>query len=1055
MTQRVSLERLFRALTAWPKLTVCVALALIVAMASGLSQLVKDTSVDAFIPADHPSLAANDRVRELFGLSDTLAVAVFADDGGTVFAPAVMAQIAELTNALKALDNIRADRVISLATESFISGDGGSINVGDYVQDGLLLQASANEARVRWQAMPPHINSLVSADGRGAVIMAELIDDSLASQTYQAVLAVVETRPWPGLTVEVAGPAAVSGFLSDYIDADARVMQPLVFVVVLLFVYFAFLRARALFGPLLVLLGAAGGSLGVMAWLGVPYFAITNALPVILVAISVADAIHLLSAFFARRAAMPDEGVRDSVVAASVQMAPPITLTTLTTIAGFAGIAAVSIMPPIAWFAVFALFGVALAWLFSLAALPAALVLINPKPSPLFAANRSTPSASLTVATLLGRLATSSARAPGTVAACVLVFAGGALFLATDLTIDRSQVDNFAPGEPIRVADERINDAFAGTSFLDVIVESDRPDGLLSASAMTRIAQLQVFLERQPHVSKTVSIVDYLSLLHTAIAGERATAYRPLPTTDDAVAQYLMVYEASGDPSDFDEEITPDYQAALVRGVLSSSWYSDGAVVVEALEEYLADNFSDGELRATIAGDVNVSYHWMTRLEGSHFAGVGLSLLLILLMSMVVFRSLAVGLVAVLPVSLTVLSLYAVMATLGIHLEPATSMFAAISVGVGVDFAIHLISGLRSVPGDARVEERVAIAAPAIARACFFNAAALGVGFSVLMLSDLPTLQRFGGLVCVASVISFLAALIVVPAGLAICERLSATRPRELATAAVVVFAIAGLASSQPVSADSLGESTALDASTIAAAVANRPEPGATKRLVDMTLTDRRGRERQRQAVIFRLNEDDLRTTRITYLAPSMVRELTFLSADARAVDAQDHRWLYIPAARKVRRVPPSDRGDYFLGTDFSFEDIQADFRFDKADYDFELAGEIEIDGEPGYQLVATPRTPKIARELGYGRLDVSIEARSWFPRSIEFSGTDGKPLKVIDITSLRRVDDIWTPEEIVAEHLRTGHRTVFRYSEIEHLATLPKALLRASELNRGLPASW
>lgn len=1049
------LERLFLALTARPKLTVCLALVAIIAMAAGLTQLVKDTSVDAFIPADHPSLAANERVRELFGLSDTLAVAVFVEDGETVFAPSTMAQISRLTQTIAGLANIRADRVISLSTESYISGDGGSIDVGDYVQDGLLLQQDASRALERWQLMPPHINALVSADTRGAIIMAELIDDSLASETYQEVLTALEASTWPGLSIEVAGPAAVSGYLSDYIDADARVMQPFVFVVVLLFVYFAFLRARALLGPLLVLLGAAGGSLGVMAWLGIPYYAITNALPVILVAISVADAIHLLSAFFTRRAAMPGEHVRESVVAASVQMAPPITLTTLTTIAGFAGIAAVSIMPPIAWFAIFALFGVALAWLFSLVALPAALVLINPEPSPLFAIDRRSPSASLTVATLLGRLASASARAPAIVVASVMFFSGLALFLASGLTIDRSQVDNFAHGEPIRVADERINDAFAGTSFLDVIIESEEPDGLLSARAMERIADLQTFLERQPHVSKTVSIVDYLSLLHSAIAGEQAIASRPLPSTDDAIAQYLMVYEASGDPSDFDEEITPDYQAALVRGVLSSSWHSDGAFVVEALQGYLADHFADGALRASIAGDVNVSYHWMSRLEDSHFAGVGLSLALILLMSIVVFRSISVGVIAVLPVSLTVLSLYAVMATLGIHLEPATSMFAAISVGVGVDFAIHLISGLRSAPGDVSVQQKVGLAAPAIARACFFNAAALGVGFSVLMLSDLPTLQRFGGLVCVASVISFFSALLVVPAGLAIVERFSLRRTSALATAALVFLIAGGIAITQSAGADSLGEPVALDASAIAAAVANRPEPSATKRLVDMTLIDRRGRERQRQAVIFRLNEDDQRTTRITYLAPSMVRELTFLSADARDVNAQDHRWLYIPAARKVRRVPPSDRGDYFLGTDFSFEDIQADFRFDEADYTFALDGEIEIDGEPGYRLIATPRTSKIAKELGYGRLDVTIEARSWFPRRIEFSGTDGKPLKVINITALRRVDNIWTPEKIVAEHLRTGHQTVFRYSQIEHLATLPKTLLRASELNRGLPPSW
>jgi hypothetical protein len=40
-----------------------------------------------------------------------------------------------------------------------------------------------------------------------------------------------------------------------------------------------------------------------------------------------------------------------------------------------------------------------------------------------------------------------------------------------------------------------------------------------------------------------------------------------------------------------------------------------------------------------------------------------------------------------------------------------------------------------------------------------------------------------------------------------------------------------------------------------------------------------------------------------------------------------DDRWLYLPATRKVRRIPASDRGDYFLGTDFTYEDIQSELK--------------------------------------------------------------------------------------------------------------------------------
>jgi len=238
---------------------------------------------------------------------------------------------------------------------------------------------------------------------------------------------------------------------------------------------------------------------------------------------------------------------------------------------------------------------------------------------------------------------------------------------------------------------------------------------------------------------------------------------------------------------------------------------------------------------------VNVAYHWMTALQESHFAGVGLSLLLILIMSILVFRSPTVGVIAVVPVTFTVLCIYGVMGSLGVYLEPATSMFAAISVGVGVDFAIHLVDRLQMEKRTSSegILNIVATVVPGTARACFFNAAALGVGFSVLMVSDLPMLQRFGGLVTVAALASFLAALIIVPACYALLERRRAAHGIMTKPAHMLLPVTLALACIAP---DSLADSTADEGLRIAQAVADRAEATAVTRTIDMTLTDKRGR---------------------------------------------------------------------------------------------------------------------------------------------------------------------------------------------------------------------
>ena len=382
----------------------------------------------------------------------------------------------------------------------------------------------------------------------------------------------------------------------------------------------------------------------------------------------------------------------------------------------------------------------------------------------------------------------------GVFLAAAIVAAIGAL----QLQIDRSQVDNFSVDEPIRIADEAINDRFAGTAFLDVIIETSEPEGLLDHQHMQKIADLQSYFESLPHVQKTIGITDYIDRLHRAInSGDAQTNdSRALPDSDGAISQYLLVYEMSGDPTDFEEEIDYDYQTALVRGVLNTHYFSEQRATVEALQNFIDTEFNDADITATLAGNVTIGYHWMSRLERSHFLGVALSLSLVLLASVVVFRSASSGLIAVVPVTFAVLVLYAVMGYSGIYLEPATSMFAAIALGVGVDFGIHLVSRLREAckKHSDDMAAAVSTALPQTARACFFNSAALGLGFSVLLFSDLPTLQRFGGLVAVAAVSSYIAALVMVPALFAARQALSRraswpSRSAVMRSAILIAFA--------------------------------------------------------------------------------------------------------------------------------------------------------------------------------------------------------------------------------------------------------------------------
>ncbi len=1034
MSNRI-LDRFFRAVVARPWRVVIVSLLGLALAGAGLGRLVKDTSIEAFMPSGHPALVADERVEAIFDLHDPVAIAIERRDGETVFDPAVATVMAELSERIADLPNIRPDGITSLVNESAIFGASGIVHVEPYFDANEPGASDFESSLKNWRAMPPHIDTLVSADASAAAILAEINDIQLADQTYLAIRELADTYASDDIVIHVAGPAAVSGYLSHYIDIDARKLQPMVFLVVLSFIFMAFRRLSAVPGPLLVVAGSAAGSLGLMAWLDIPYYAITNALPVIVVAIAVADSIHILSAYYRHRAA--GKNVDDSILVAMHDMARPITLTTVTTIAGFIGIASVSIMPPITWFAVFAAVGVLFAWLLSMTTLPALLALLRPSPSPAFARHQDLSYGWTT------HLAMSGITNRGTVLAMLALAVAVAATYASELRIDRSQVENFALDEPIRIADGLINERFAGSAFLDVMIESREPEGLLSADAMQRIADLQAHFDRLPHVQKTVSIVDYLDRLHEAIDPTTATAGRDLPGEAGGVAQYLMVYESAGDPSDLEDEIDYDYQHALVRGVLDTPYFSDSRETVIALQSYVDGAFGD-ELKATLSGNVNVGYHWMESLKSSHFAGVGLSLFLVFIAAAVCFRSLWLGIVSVVPVSFAVLCLYAVMGALGIYLEPATSMFAAIALGVGVDFAIHLVEKLQAEIRQHGSSTFVATrrALPATARACGFNSAALGVGFAVLLLSDLPTLQRFGGLIAVATLASYAAAVLFVPVLISLRERRQRSPAQPAAAASLLLL---GLFVNPSVSH---AELTALD---VARQVEARNDGESVRRVIDITLTNQRGRERQRTALVLRVEDDEARRSRITYLAPKSVRNMSFLSHDYTEQSRSDARWLYLPATQKVRRIPSSDRGAQFLGTDFSYEDVKSELKFDVDDFRFAFAASPQpCHGR--YRIVGTPVDQSLAKELGYSSFEALIDAHTWMPVEIRFTDLKSRPLKQITVVGVTEIDGILTATDIIASNHQTGHETRFRYRDIDFSTTLSASLFDQKLLTRELP---
>ena len=177
-----------------------------------------------------------------------------------------------------------------------------------------------------------------------------------------------------------------------------------------------------------------------------------------------------------------------------------------------------------------------------------------------------------------------------------------------------------------------------------------------------------------------------------------------------------------------------------------------------------------------------------------------------------------------------------------------------------------------------------------------------------------------------------------------------------------------------------------------------------------MELINRKGKKRVRITRAFRKYFGEEKRTILFYESPKNVKDTGFLTFDYPDSKRDDDQWLYLPALRKVRRISASDRGDYFLGTDFTYEDIKKETKVSIDDYARKTIGKEIIDGHRTYIIESIPVNKKIAKELGYGRVLLWVDAEIWMVRKSEFWDVRGKTLKTILTKDIRLVQGICSP---------------------------------------------
>ncbi|HAW77879.1 MAG TPA: hypothetical protein DCW74_19355 [Alteromonas australica] len=216
-------------------------------------------------------------------------------------------------------------------------------------------------------------------------------------------------------------------------------------------------------------------------------------------------------------------------------------------------------------------------------------------------------------------------------------------------------------------------------------------------------------------------------------------------------------------------------------------------------------------------------------------------------------------------------------------------------------------------------------------------------------------------------------------------------------------------------------------------------------------LTDRSGKTRTEKTIAYRRYFGDEKRTIIFYTEPTRVRGTGFLTYDYADPAIDDDQWLYLPALRKVRRISASDRGDYFLGTDFTYEEIKKEQKIESEDYRFEAKGAEIIDGRELLIVEGTPLSDDISDELGLSHVVWRIDPEIWMSRKTDYYDQNGNHARTAILEGVETIDGYLTTTQIFVENHKTGHSSRITFLNTDYTTEVPESLFSQPRLRRGL----
>jgi predicted RND superfamily exporter protein len=322
------------------------------------------------------------------------------------------------------------------------------------------------------------------------------------------------------------------------------------------------------------------------------------------------------------------------------------------------------------------------------------------------------------------------------------------LVLLDDLTFSAPDKDQVIIEQLVNIADSAFNDSKV---FLDPTLlnwQSDFQQALLATGL----------------VGKSNGLADIVKTVNRELFSGEDKDFT-LPETSNGVAQTLLQYQSSHRPQDLWHFVTKDYQKSLLWLQMTSGDNQHTTKVVNWTETYITNNPMPKNISYQWAGKSYLNIVWQDAMVNGMIDSLLSSFVIVFLMMVLLFRSFKYGILAMLPLTLTISMIYGLIGWIGKDYDMPIAVLSALTLGLSIDFAIHFLQRARELEKElGSLTQALTAMFQEPSRAISRNAIVIAVGFTPLLLSPLMPYITVGFFLASIMALSALVTLVLLPA---------------------------------------------------------------------------------------------------------------------------------------------------------------------------------------------------------------------------------------------------------------------------------------------------